>query len=402
MNRAILACAAALVLLAGCTLGGAGGTGMAARPLGEVYAAINDLAARHSAIATAKDLGEAGPGLPLLALEIHAAGEGSPRAQLVGAMHGDEEIGAELALDLAQKLLESYEANDGSAAARLVASTTLTILPVANPWGYQADMRYQASGTDINRNFDWAWTYGEAWTNKGAAAADAPETKVLVADAKAKHYALSVSLHSGDYCISLPWDYIGTSYSNFVADYAPAYPLFLDRGAAYVASVKASGVTGTGSFRWIEGFDWYLVCGSYADWLYMTLGAPCYTIELSPYKSWTSLDASYRAPVIKTHEAALIELLASAGLGAGGRVTSSGGSGQAGAKVTATLVPGARALPPPIDYTCFALTDEKGYFHIALPAGGWSLSASLGSLASQTQVATVGVDGLSGLSLTLP
>jgi hypothetical protein len=368
--------------------------------------------AKYPDIATLHPLGNAGSkelptgdqSLPLLALEIDGAPAGSPSAQLLGATHGDEQIGAEVALDIAQRVCEAYASRDGSAADALARSVRLVVLPVVNPWGYENDSRLTASGIDINRNFDWAWAYGGD-AGKGDHAGQAVEVGLLSADAQAERFALAVTLHSGDYCITLPWDYIPTSSSTysytlgeFIDLYSPSYELFVAQAAAYVGLERASASGLSGAFSMIEGCDWYVVCGSYADWLYGTLGCPCYTVELHGERDWTTLQgASLGAKVVQAHEAALIGLLSTAGMGARGRVTDAE-LGVEGAKVEALALPstGSRALPSPRPYKPFALTDADGYFFVALSPGNWSLTATKEALvtASPTSVA-VGADGYS-------
>jgi hypothetical protein len=331
-------------------------------------------------------------------------------------MHGDEQIGAEVALDLARRVCASYAARDGGAADALARSVRLVILPVADPWGYENDRRGNFRGTNINRNFDWAWDYAEA-SERGAAAGDSPEAAALALDARLERYSLAVALHSGDYRITLPWDYIPTSSSSpsspaqnyslgeFIDRYSPAYELFVARGAEYVGAVRASGGGPPGVFSMIEGCDWYAVCGSYADWLYMTLGCPCYTVELAAGKSWTTLQgATLGASVLQAHGAALVGLLSSAGMGARGRVATAGGTAVPAARVTATALPAAasRALPDPVPYSAFAVADDEGYFYLALPPGNWSLAATSGGASSAAARVAVGAEGYSAsIELTI-
>jgi predicted deacylase len=386
------------------------GSGTAARSLPDMYSAIRALAGQFPAVASLDTLGYAGSpahpagdsSLPLLALELRAEGSRDatrPIAELMGAMHGDEQIGSEVALRLAQDICAAFEADDGSAAAALLSSVDLTVVPVANPWGYQADLRENCENVDLNRNFDWAWRYGEADTLKGSAPLSEPESAAFAKDAQAKLYDLAVTLHTGSFIVSLPWDYIATSSTQYnyndteyVNLYSPAQALFQPQGSAYAKRVGA--VEGAGAFACSQGGDWYVVCGSYADWLYGTLGCPGYTVELAPYKDWTSQPAALGAQVIGAHEAALIGLLSSAVLGARGRVGDASGAAVSGAKVSATPVgSAAKGLPPPVPYTTFAYTGAGGYCFIALPAGEWELEASQGQLDSSPALAGVGSSG---------
>lgn len=372
--------------------------GPAARPLSEVYSKLQALASLHSGMAAVTTLGHGASSshpsgdssLPILALEIATPealagsnGISSPRVEVVGVFHGDEQIGSELALALADDILSGY--GSGTPADRLGRSTLLTIVPVANPWGYANSVRTTETGVDVNRDFSWPYAYEPGYAGSPTFMTT-PESQALAIDARAKHYAISVELHSGSYRISLPWDYLPTSSTNspiyttgqYVDLYAPAQLLFQARGAAYAASVVAATGGAPGDFPVVEGCDWYYVGGSFADWLYGILGCPGYTIELSPLKDWLGRSGADRDAVVGAHEAALISLLRSATLALDGRVVDASGN-PAAAKVTATPAgPAARALSSaPIAYTAFGLSDAvTGSFRISVPDGYWSLTAT--------------------------
>ncbi|MFZ4616252.1 MAG: M14 family zinc carboxypeptidase [Rectinemataceae bacterium] len=383
---------------------------VAARPLADIQAAMRALAAEYPDHARIVTLGYGGsatspggdPSLPVLALEIEspaakarvASGSIPLHVQLVGVFHGDEQIGAEVALDVAATILAS--AGTGSAAEALLDSASLTTIPVANPFAYGADLRTTLAGIDLNRCFPWpfGWESGSA-PDRGYLGV--PEARSLADDAVAKRYSMSVLLHSGSYCIAIPWDYIGTteggsstySLDEYRFRYAPAHPLFVANSAAYASRIES--VAGSGSFPAIEGYDWYYVGGSYADWLYGALGCPGYTVELDPLKSWTSRVEEVGTAVIRRHRQALLELLAQAGKGAQGWVRNAAGIG-IGARVEARpITAGSRALPAPLAYLAFGLTDASGAFRIALPQGSWRLVATaIGTLGLDSATTTAG------------
>jgi hypothetical protein len=426
--------AATLVLSSSCSGGSAAdaadaadaGDGFAARPLLDVYEAVYALASDYPSLARVDTIGfgasasypDGDPSLPILALRLAGSDDASlPAAQLVGAMHGDEQIGAEVALALARAICASR--GDGTVAGSLLGKMSLSFIPVVNPWGYGADERYDCGGVDLNRNFSWAWSYGAAGA-KGTSAMSELESRVLADDAEFMRYALSITLHSGSYCISLPWDYLKTSsgaydgtdgyyypgatgYPDFsssvyASEYSPAQALFEAEGSAYANSVN--GAAGTSSFSSTQGGDWYIVCGSYADWLYAELGCPCYTVELDGRYDWTSQALSLRAKVLSAHETALLNLLGSTGTGIHGRVLGESGSPASDAKVTATAIATAasssRALaaPEPVEYTAFAYSNGEGYYFIALPTGSgpWTLVAA----SSDGELASKGTDADAG------
>jgi hypothetical protein len=388
---AVLAALASL-LSAGC---GAKEALPGARPLAEIHEAMRTLAAAYPELASVSALGYGAslslpggdPAYHILALELGSAPTGSfrPAVQLVGAIHGDEEVGAELAIAVAEDLCASY-GSDG-ASTRLLDGFTLTVIPVANPWGYELGSRNNALSVDLNRNFPWGWGY-EGWD--GAAPLDQPESRVLADNAADKRYTLSIALHTGARRISVPWDYIGTTWSwspqgainsytlgDYIDLYSPAHALFAARGAAYAALVESATGSAPGSYPVVQGFDWYFAGGTLADWLYGEMGCAAYTVELSTLKDWKERTASQAHALIDEHEAAILALLASAGAGARGRVLDSSGNG-AEARVEArpsiaAKVPG----PDPVEYLAFALSGgSSGRFLVPLPSGYWELTAA--------------------------
>ncbi len=436
------ACSAAFLvvlsasLLAACVLpaGITSDPGVAARSLADIQTATRALAAAHPDLARVVTLGYGGSAsmpdgdtsLPILALEIEsptararqATGSIPLHVQLVGAFHGDEQIGAEVALDVAAAILGSV--GTGSIAEGLLRSAILTIVPVANPFGYEADTRENQAGIDLNRCFPWPYGW-ESGSAPDRTYLGVREALALAQDADAKRYALSVLLHSGSYCIAIPWDYIGTtaggsstySLAEYRFRYAPAHPLFVASAAAYKSRVES--VAGSGIFPAIEGYDWYYVGGSYADWLYGALGCPGYTVELDQSKSWTSRIADEGKVVVRRHRQALLELLATAGKGAQGRVLDAAGKGVSARVEARPTAAGARTLPAPLPYFAFGLTDASGAFRITLPEGSWQLVATaIGTLGLDSATTTTGqpsgaVDiivnatgGSAAVSLTLP
>lgn len=393
----------------------------ASRSLLEVYDAVDSLESAYSSIelhVTQRVLGCApsaafsydsnplgDPSLPMVAIGMASPNlpPGAPSILVLASMHGDEQIGSEVALDLAAALCAAFSRKDGSAAAKLLEAAKVTIIPVVNPWGYDGGKRKDYQGIDLNRNFSWAWdgaspTTPAADTFKGDAPMKAAEARILAGDMSQSHYDLAVTFHSGDYCIVTPWDYIrsqadayfaGTmpvdSYSpvDFETRYSPANQLFEAQANAYVSSYSASGTRlsfESSAFKAFEGGDAYVVCGSFADWLYWNYGTPCYTIELSTKKDWNGLGIALRNEILAANREALVGLLASAKLGASGRLKDASGTAKPWTKVTAVFVAplatGTRDISAPVDYTAFALADADGYFRIALPPGTWSLTAS--------------------------
>jgi hypothetical protein len=91
---------------------------------------------------------------PLLVVRFDGAdGTDRPLSVLAtGGVHGNEPAGAAWTLALVRELAARPE---------LHAGTAVDVIPVVNPWGWAHDIRYNADGRDINRDFA-SWETQEA------------------------------------------------------------------------------------------------------------------------------------------------------------------------------------------------------------------------------------------------
>lgn len=222
-----------------------------------------DVAERLGALvgtdATLVQLGQALSGEPILALRI---GRGTRALRLLGGHHGNEGSSVEVALAVAEALL------DGRAA--LPPDTELWVVPAVNPDGLRADTRANLAGVDLNRNYGWAWTDGEP--QNGTAPFSEPETRAIRALARARTFDAGLSLHSGAQNLGWVW--------NWSADERPAEePLLVGLAEAYAAGCGAP------DFWITNGADWYVTEGDTTDWTYGAWGAYDFTLELTLDKS---------------------------------------------------------------------------------------------------------------------
>ncbi|MDM8522472.1 DUF2817 domain-containing protein [Desulfococcaceae bacterium HSG8] len=77
-------------------------------------------------------------------IDCHIIGEGEDVTFILASIHGDEKAGVNLAVRLVQHLEKHYY---------LLKGRKVVIIPVANPDGRALQIRYNARGVDLNRNF---------------------------------------------------------------------------------------------------------------------------------------------------------------------------------------------------------------------------------------------------------
>ncbi len=87
---------------------------------------------------------------------------------VIGVIHGDEQAGLEIV-----DLLKQYD---------LPEDVELWLVDTMNPDGTAADVRKNANGVDLNRNFPYEWAplgAPDDWQYGGAGPASEPETQVM-------------------------------------------------------------------------------------------------------------------------------------------------------------------------------------------------------------------------------
>lgn len=305
--------------------------------------------------------------------------------RITAAIHGDEELGTELVLALLEKACQENPPE--------LAGLELHVVPVANPYGYQFSTRGNYHGVNLNRNFPCFWGYESA---QGSEALDQLESQALAEHAGSVPFVLSLSLHTGAYRIVMPWDYLGTSnppslvdssgvydpgYSEaeYLSLYSPAHGFLEDQASVFARRVENL-FPELGGFPVSQGFDWYFAGGTETDYLYMKLGVPAYTVELSPYKYWKSRSGAEREFLVEGHLNALLAMLAGSSQGIHGRISGVPDFGietRVNAVKLVVETGDARTLsrPKPEPYTSFGLVSASdGSFHIPLGAGTYQLT----------------------------
>ena len=116
-------------------------------------------------------VGQSVDGHDILAFEY---GSGEDVIFILGAIHGDEQSSAELAIAFMDSLAQQL----GS-----YTNTHIVIIPIANPDGLLCNTRTNANKVDLNRNFptkNWNNEHSDPRKFPGPSAGSEPETQVLI------------------------------------------------------------------------------------------------------------------------------------------------------------------------------------------------------------------------------
>ncbi len=342
----------------------------------DIDAELRELADRHPNICRYNRIGTSQSGRPIGALLISDqpdATEIEPTTALVGAMHGDEPIAAQLPLEIAGILASEY-ANDASIRA-IVDTTRIWVLPCLNPDGLANGARNLPDNRDLNRIFpDGTDTPLETpWHQAVPLQQDSPEATAVM-DWAARHQPTALlSFHSGATVVCYPF---GNSPSGNDEN-TPTSDDDLFRQLASDYADQSTYIAGESPFPdgIVNGADWYAVAGEMTDWLYRTTGTLAMTVEL------TDIKAPPYAEVVDYRDwnrPAVLAFLNSMRNTVRGRVRSSTGNAPLSARISVA------------DRSQAVFTDPfGGGFHRLLPPGTHTLTAEAFGHQTATRTATV-------------
>jgi hypothetical protein len=236
---------------------------------------LKDLALAHPEIAQVFSIGKSAKGRDLWVIKITkniAQPSNLPEFKYIANMHGDEIVGRELMLLLAQELLTGY--GKEPRVTNLIDQLQIYILPSMNPDGAAAGTRYNAKNVDLNRDFP-EWSNNDANTSTGRGI----ETQLVMNWQKQHQFILSANFHGGAEVVNYPWD--GVQQVHPLNDLVKSLSLNYAKQAPYIynSTQFENGIT--------NGWAWYEVKGGMQDWSWYFYKDLQLTIELSNSK-WPS------------------------------------------------------------------------------------------------------------------
>ena len=173
---------------------------------------LKTLTKQYPKVAKLHSAGKSVQGRELWALEIsdnpgqHEPGE--PEFKYIANMHGNEIVGRELLIHLAEEFCKSYGRDKKMTS--LVDNTRIFLMPSMNPDGYELAAqgnnrkdwiigRTNANNVDLNRNFPDQFV-------KSTNGPPQPETLALMKWIERRPFVLSANLHGGSLVANYPYD----------------------------------------------------------------------------------------------------------------------------------------------------------------------------------------------------
>ncbi|KAL6861527.1 hypothetical protein ACP4OV_017227 [Aristida adscensionis] len=247
-------------------------------------------------------IGKSVNGFPLWVIEISdkpGKKEAEPAFKFIGNVHGDEPVGREVLMYLANWLCDNYLKDP--LATLIVENIHLHILPTMNPDGFVLRSRGNANNIDLNRDFP-----DQFFSDNNNINYRQPETRAIMNWAKQEHFTASASLHGGALVANYPWD--GTRDKSKRYYGCPDDKTFRYMAAVYSQSHYNMSLSKEFEGGITNGALWYPIYGGMQDWNYIHGGCFELTLEISDTK-WPK---AAELPVIWEHNRmSMLNLVAS-------------------------------------------------------------------------------------------
>ncbi|KAH7835850.1 hypothetical protein Vadar_030488 [Vaccinium darrowii] len=240
--------------------------------------AIKAFGHRCPSISRIYSIGKSVKGVPLWVMEISdnpGKEEAEPAFKFIGNVHGDEPVGRELLLLLANWLCDNH--GKDPLATLIVNNVHLHILPSMNPDGFSLRQRGNANNIDLNRDFP-----DQFFPMNDDVDARQPETKAIMRWLKEIHFTASASLHGGALVANYPWDGTQDRRKNYYS--CPDDKTFKFLASVYSLSHHNMSLSEEFQGGITNGASWYPIYGGMQDWNYIHGSCFELTLEISDNK----------------------------------------------------------------------------------------------------------------------
>lgn len=324
-------------------------------------------------------IGKSVEGRDLLVLQI-SEGVKSPHYErpsfkYVANMHGDESVGRQLLIYLAEYFLENYGKDDR--VTKLINTTDIHLMPSLNPDGYENSEegqceslkeykgRNNAKGVDLNRDFPDQFDGKKSNDEEYLYGGRQQETVALMKWVTSKQFVLSGNIHGGAIVASYPYDDLSNGQDCCEESRSPDDSLFRHLAQTYAtrnADMLAGNVCPPESFKGgiTNGAFWYSVKGGMQDFNYLHSNCFEVTFELSCCKY---PEAKELPNYWKLNKDAMISFIEQTNIGVQGIVLDDEGE----------PIEGAQIKVEGIDHT--VRSSEHGHFWRMLLPGEYKITA---------------------------
>ncbi|CAI0557041.1 unnamed protein product, partial [Linum tenue] len=334
--------------------------------------AVKDFGRRCSNISRIYSIGESVNGVPLWVIEISdkpGEEEGEPAFKYIGNVHGDEPVGRELLIRLANWICDNHLKDP--LVRSIVENSHLHILPSINPDGFALQRRGNAKNIDLNRDFpDQFFPLNDDIHTRQ------PETAAVMKWLSEIRFTGSATLHGGALVANYPWD--GTSDGRKHYYSCPDDDTFRFLASTYSQSHRNMSLSTEFPGGITNGAFWYPIYGAMQDWNYIHAGCFELTLEVSDDK-WPMID---EIPTLWEHnKMSLLNLAAS--------VLKTGVHGRIFASDSGTPLPGFITIKG-INYTVNAGRAFGDYHRLLVPGERYEVMATMPGYKSKATTISLG------------
>lgn len=303
--------------------------------------------------------------------------EGKPKVLWTSTIHGNEVIGTVCMMQLIDTLINSNTPE----IQELVNNLDIFIFPNTNPdgtyYGSEKNVdnsrRYNSSGYDLNRNFP-------CWDGQDPEYADPiqTETQLMMNLAEQYQFTLAVNYHSGGAVVNYPWDCSDVDHAdrNWWEYISSQYVSTARQGNAdYMRSADNVGDCTSG---YINGYDWYPICGGRQDYMNYYQGCREVTIEIyqngeintqqsgSQNTTYLPKQTAIIRQIVNLNKNATLQLMHEALNGIHGQITDA---------ITGEAIPNATISIANHDINNSEVhSDEDGYYHRLIKGGSYTVT----------------------------
>ncbi|TRY63832.1 hypothetical protein TCAL_08292 [Tigriopus californicus] len=267
---------------------------------------LNNLALQYPRLAQVGSVGKSVQGRDLAYIKISGNVSSrnvmEPMFKFVGNMHGDETLGRQLNIYMAEYLLKNYATD--SRIRQLVDNTEIFLMPTMNPDGYSSSSpscgasifqalshvfsgnpRHNARNKDLNRNFPKQFDENQNVPFNELKRGREIETQHIMDWIKGNPFVLSANMHSGAMVASYPFDDSAAHQSKGRYSASPDDKFFRYVAKLYSQNHPQMGQGVNCRERFEDGItngaNWYDVPGGMQDFNYLHSNAFEITLELT-------------------------------------------------------------------------------------------------------------------------
>ncbi|KAL5560243.1 hypothetical protein UlMin_036454 [Ulmus minor] len=332
----------------------------------ELEAAVKKFGRRCSNISRIYSIGKSVNGFPLWVMEISdkpGVEDAKPAFKYIGNVHGDEPVGRELLMILANWICDNYLKDP--LVTLIVESVHLHLLPSMNPDGFFLRQRGNANNIDLNRDFP-----DQFFTMNDDVYSRQPETRAIMKWLREIHFTASASFHGGALVANYPWDGTRDKMRKYYA--CPDDETFQFLANVYSHSHHNMSLSHEFKGGITNGAYWYPIYGGMQDWNYIHGGCFELTLEISDNK-WPP---AYELPTLwKYNRMSLLNLVAS--------IVKAGVHGRIFSSDSGRPLPGFITIEG-INYTVKASTTLGHYHRLLAPGGPYKVVATVPGYRSKT------------------